>query len=95
VKALATRIVLMVAFYALAPTAALACATCFGAKDAPQTKGMNMAILGMLVVTVGIMGAMGAFFLYLKKRSGLPLNPPDSRGAAQPPWPVKKEEAHA
>ncbi|MFL6291348.1 MAG: hypothetical protein ACJ759_10675 [Thermoanaerobaculia bacterium] len=35
------------------PQIASACATCFGAADAPMTKGMNNAIL-MLIAFVGI-----------------------------------------
>jgi len=35
------------------PQIASACATCFGAADAPMTKGMNNAIL-MLIGVVGV-----------------------------------------
>jgi len=35
------------------PQVASACATCFGAADAPMTKGMNNAIL-MLIGVVGL-----------------------------------------
>jgi hypothetical protein len=35
------------------PQIASACATCFGAADAPMTKGMNNAIL-MLMAIVGV-----------------------------------------
>ena len=42
------------AFLALAlPQIASACATCFGAPDAPMTKGMNNAIL-LLIACVGV-----------------------------------------
>jgi hypothetical protein len=45
---------LAVAAIAIAlPPVASACATCFGAADAPMTKGMNNAIL-MLIGVVGL-----------------------------------------
>lgn len=46
-----------------------ACATCFGAPDAPATLGMNGAIITLLAVTGGVLsGIVGAFFS-LKKRA--------------------------
>ena len=33
------------------PRAVLACAVCYGASDAPQTRGMNFGIFTMLGVT--------------------------------------------
>jgi len=48
------RAVLMVVALILSlPQIASACATCFGAADAPMTKGMNNAIL-MLIGVVGV-----------------------------------------
>ncbi|HYN20411.1 MAG TPA: hypothetical protein VE078_05595 [Thermoanaerobaculia bacterium] len=41
------------ALLALAPQIASACSTCFGAADAPMTKGMNSAIL-LLMACVGV-----------------------------------------
>ena len=56
---------LVVAF----PNAALACGSCYGAADSPQTNGMNFAILSMIGVTGGVLTAMTSFFLYLRKRA--------------------------
>ena len=47
----------------------LACATCFGAKDAPMTHGMNLAILTLLGVTGGVLGAFALFLITLAKRA--------------------------
>jgi uncharacterized membrane protein YphA (DoxX/SURF4 family) len=51
---LAVMAAVAIATVALAlPPVASACATCFGAADAPMTKGMNNAIL-MLIGVVGV-----------------------------------------
>ena len=57
-------------FLALAlPRIASACATCFGAPDAPMTKGMNNAIL-MLIGVVGLVYVgIGKVALDFRKRS--------------------------
>ncbi len=45
-----------------------ACATCFGAPDAPETHGMNGAIITLLVVTGGVLsGVVGTVFSLKKK----------------------------
>lgn len=49
-------------------TPALACPVCFGAPDSPQVRGMQMGILALLSVTVVVLGAFAAFFLYLRRR---------------------------
>jgi hypothetical protein len=46
----------------------IACAVCFGASDSLQFKGMQMGILVLLAVTACMLGAFGAFFIYLKRR---------------------------
>ena len=49
----------------------IACAVCFGASDSLQFKGMQIGILVLLGFTVCILGAFGAFFLYLRRRQHL------------------------
>ena len=51
------------------PNMLLACGSCYGAADSPQTNGMNFAILSMIGVTGGVLTAMTSFFLYLRKRA--------------------------
>ena len=46
-------VLVLVALILSLPQIASACATCFGAADAPMTKGMNNAIL-MLIGVVGL-----------------------------------------
>ena len=46
-----------------------ACATCFGAPDAPMTKGMNMAVQTLLGVTGSVMGMAGTMFIVLRRRA--------------------------
>jgi hypothetical protein len=49
----------------------LACPVCFGAPDSLQVRGMQMGILALLSVTVVVLGAFAAFFLYLRRRQKL------------------------
>jgi H+/Cl- antiporter ClcA len=68
-------------FFAAWPTALLACATCFGDPDSPMTKGMNVGVLVLLFVCGVVLGAIGAFFLYLFKRSKMfIINGPEDLG---------------
>jgi hypothetical protein len=53
------------------PSAASACATCFGASDSKLAQGMNMGILSLLVVVVLVLGAFGTFFVYLARRAAM------------------------
>lgn len=51
------------------PQAALACSTCYGAPDSPQTHGMNNAIL-TLIGFVGLMYVgIGKVLLDFRRRS--------------------------
>jgi len=51
------------------PATAMACATCFGAPDDPQTKGLGMAMWAMLGVTYSVIGGFGAMFLGVALRA--------------------------
>jgi hypothetical protein len=61
----------LTAFLLLGATPAVlqACSTCFGDPNSPMTKGMNVGILVLLFIVGGVLGAIGAFFFYLFKRS--------------------------
>jgi heme/copper-type cytochrome/quinol oxidase subunit 2 len=52
----------------LAP-AAHACATCFGKSDSKLAEGMNWGIFTLLVVVLGVLGGISAFFIFLARRS--------------------------
>jgi hypothetical protein len=64
-------IALMTIGMAAVATPALACPVCFGAPNSLQVKGMQMGVLALLAVTVAVLGAFAAFFLYLKRRQKL------------------------
>ena len=51
------------------PRHAEACAVCYGAAGDKVNDAMAMAILGMLVVLMGVLGSFVGFFLYLRHRS--------------------------
>ena len=43
----------------------LACATCFGAPDAPMTQGLNMGIFSLLLVVLFVLGCAATFGIFL------------------------------
>ena len=61
----------MAAVMLMIASPAFACPVCFGAPDSLQVKGMQMGILALLSVTVVVLGAFAAFFLYLRRRQKL------------------------
>ena len=67
VKRIACSGSLTATFVAL-PTAAHACAVCFGAADSTQTAGMNMAMLTLLGVTGTLFCGIGACILTFRRR---------------------------
>jgi heme/copper-type cytochrome/quinol oxidase subunit 2 len=52
----------------LAP-AAHACATCFGKSDSKLAEGMNWGIFTLLVIIMGVLGAISAFFVFIARRA--------------------------
>jgi hypothetical protein len=52
-----------------APRAALACAVCFGASDAPLAVATNLGIMAMLVVVAGVLSCFAAFIVVLNRRA--------------------------
>ncbi|HUI07714.1 MAG TPA: hypothetical protein VL486_11995 [Verrucomicrobiae bacterium] len=51
------------------PRVLLACAVCYGAPEAPQTKGMNLGIVTMLGVTGVVLGGFGGMIFRLARRA--------------------------
>tara|TARA_B100001146_G_scaffold149690_1_gene131514 strand:- start:566 stop:799 length:234 start_codon:yes stop_codon:yes gene_type:complete len=50
------------------PEMAQACATCFGDPNAPAAQGMNWAILTLLGVTGGVLGAVIGTIISIGKK---------------------------
>ena len=46
-----------------------ACAVCFGDPNSSEVQGINIGIVLLIVLCGGVLGAIGAFFFYLFKRS--------------------------
>jgi len=51
------------------PRACLACAACYGAPDAAQTRGMNFGIFTMLGVTGMVLGGFGGMIYCFVRRA--------------------------
>ncbi len=51
------------------PQAVLACAVCYGASDAPQTRGMNFGIFTMLGVTGAVLSSFGGMIFCFARRA--------------------------
>ena len=53
------------------PNFLTACATCYGAPDAPATQGLNMAILVLLAFTGSVLSSIviASFSLYKRSKS--------------------------
>ena len=59
----------LVAAMGLAPRLLLACAVCYGAPGAAQTRGMNFGIFTMLGVTGVVLGGFGGLFFCFARRA--------------------------
>ena len=57
--------------FSLMPSSLWACAACFGASDSQLAIGMNWGIFSLLVVVVGVLGTIAAFFIYLARRAAM------------------------
>ena len=54
---------------AAAPTAASACAACYGKSDSPLAEGVNWGILTLLIVVTCVLGGFVALFVYFARRA--------------------------
>jgi hypothetical protein len=63
----------------------LACAACYGQSDSPMAHGLNGGILSLLIVVVGVLGAIAAFFIYLARRAAANPHPQTTSGDYQSP----------
>lgn len=53
----------------VASPAVQACAVCFGKTDSPLGKGLHWGVLALLACVFVMLGAFGAFAVYLARRS--------------------------
>jgi hypothetical protein len=63
------RIAALVLGAGAVPRAVLACAVCYGASDAPQTRGMNFGIFTMLGVTGVVLSGFGGMIFCFARRA--------------------------
>lgn len=63
-----------------APQAADACTVCMGDPNTNAAKGANAVLFLMLGILAGMFGLLGAFGLYLYRRSQLPIPPHEELG---------------
>ena len=54
---------------AASPTAASACAACYGKSDSPLAEGVNWGILTLLIVVTCVLGGFVALFVYFARRA--------------------------
>jgi len=59
----------MVTLVMAAPRVLLACAVCYGAPEAAQTKGMNLGIVTMLGVTGVVLSGFGGMIFCFARRA--------------------------
>jgi hypothetical protein len=71
VKCSVKRLVLgaLVLLAGMTPRALLACAVCYGASDAGQTRGMNFGMITMLGVTGVVLGGFGGMIFCFARRA--------------------------
>ena len=60
---------IMVFAHTLAPSPLWACAVCFGAPEAPMTRGLSLAILALLAVVGCVFTGAIAFVVYLNRKA--------------------------
>ena len=51
------------------PSAARACAACYGRTDSPLADGINWGIFTLLIVVTGVLGGFVAMFVYFARRA--------------------------
>jgi hypothetical protein len=63
------KLIFTVLILATTSGAVMACPTCFGAKGDPVVESMGMAIMFLLVIIMGTVGGIAAFFVSVIKRT--------------------------
>ena len=78
----------------LLPSAASACAACFGRSDSPMAKGMNMGILTLLIVITSVLLGIAAFFFYILRRAARLARTQADESAAASSFPSISQPTH-
>jgi hypothetical protein len=60
---------LAVVFSMMMPAEAFACPVCFAPGDGTMSRALGFGILALAVVTIGVLGGVGAFLVYLVRRA--------------------------
>jgi len=60
---------LTMAMFMVGNSTAQACATCFGKSDSKLAAGMNWGIFTLLVIVMGVLGGISAFFIFIARRT--------------------------
>lgn len=55
--------------WAAVPAASFACASCFGDPNSAASKAMNLSILTLLGITLGVLGGVASFMIYLARKA--------------------------
>jgi hypothetical protein len=71
----AKSFVLLVLILASQMGHAMACAVCFGARDAQSTAHIAVAIWVMIGAIMSVLGGVGAFSFHLLRHANTPLEP--------------------
>lgn len=53
----------------LTPQMAQACAVCYGNSDEPMSKALGWGVLALLLVVLGVLGGVSAFFIHVARRT--------------------------
>lgn len=62
---------LPLAFLLAASVRSYGCAACLGNSDSAMAQAMNWGIMTLLVVVLGVLVGISAFFVYIARRSAL------------------------
>ncbi len=63
------KVTTLVMLVILSADTVLACPSCYGDPGSSEVQGMKWAIISLLGITGTVLGGVGAFFLYLRKRA--------------------------
>ena len=75
-RVMKTKLMFIFALVLISQTGqALACAVCFGARDAKSTEHIAVAIWVLMGAVMSVLGGVGAFSFHLWRHAHMPLEP--------------------